>query len=107
MGIFRLRGNPRWWLVAVFGIGTSTTIFANKGSTWWELGVAVLLLLGGFLALAALFGLGPLHRKAESVAASPDGNSAVDHLIHIAELRDSGEISQEEFDSAKRRILDL
>ena len=76
------------------------------------------MLLGacGLLAVAALFGVGPLYRKAQSVTGSdegkqeprsPDGDSSIDQLIRLGELRGSGEISQEEFEVAKGRIIGL
>jgi hypothetical protein len=38
-------------------------------------------------------------------AAADTGNSDVDNLTHLAELRDSGTISDEEFQSMKARIV--
>ena len=91
------------------------SILAQSGPTYGEVGVAVLLGACGVLGVAALFGMGPLRRKAESLAGpdeggqkqlSTEGSSSTDQLILLSELRGSGAISQEEFEAAKRRIID-
>jgi hypothetical protein len=111
-----LRGNRRFWFIAVLGFGSAMSILAQSGPTYGEVGVSVLLGACGVLGVAALFGIGPLCRKAESVTGSgegrqqhvhAEGGSSTDQLILLGELRGSGKITQEEFEAAKSRILDL
>lgn len=68
-----LRGNRRFWVIAVLGSVSAMSILAQSGPTYGEVGVAVLLGACGVLGVAALFGMGPLRRKAESLAGPDEG----------------------------------
>jgi hypothetical protein len=107
-----LRGNRRFWVIAALGFGSAITVFAQGSLTYGEVGVAVLLGTCGLLALAALLGIGPLHRDAGPDVPSgsqpprpSSHDSEIDRLIHLGQLRESGEIDQDEFEAAKRRII--
>ena len=104
------------WVIAVLGIASGAGGLAQAGLTYGAFGVCALLLLLGLLAVAALFGVGPLrergvptvetHQEAQNPRTA-DGDSTADQLVRIVRLRDSGEISQKQFDAAKSRILDV
>ena len=102
------------WLIAALGIAFGVGGLSQSGLTCGAFGVSAILVLVGLLAVAALFGVGPLREKEASQRQphheaqneeSPVGDSPADQLIRFVRLRDSGEITQEEFEVAKDRIL--
>jgi hypothetical protein len=79
----------------------------------WELGQAAIGFVGGLVAVAGLFGFGPLRIKPEQVASEATGgheldsddDRSTDQLVHLAELRRTGEISPLGFELTKKQII--
>ncbi len=105
----------RLWAIIIAGIGPAVSTF-SVGATplrVWDAAQVAVGFIGGVLGIAGLLGFGPLRVKPELVESetlgddSPalDGKRSVDQLVFLTERLKAGEISQEGFEVAKRRIL--
>jgi hypothetical protein len=86
----------RLWAIAVLGIAMTITTLSISQPIVGDLVQAVVFMVGTLLALVGLLGYGPLRVKPDPVA------SDVDQQVHLAELWNTGEISQEELEAAKK-----
>jgi hypothetical protein len=86
----------RLWAIAVLGIAMTITTLSISQPIVGDLVQAVVFMVGTLLALVGLLGYGPLRVKPDPVA------SDVDQQVHLAVLWNTGEISQEELEAAKK-----
>jgi hypothetical protein len=91
----------RLWAIAVLGIGMTVTTLSISQPIVGDLIQSVVFMVGALLALVGLLGYGPLRVKPDPVA------SDVDQLVYLAEIWGTGEISHEELEAAKKRIISL
>ena len=91
----------RLWLIAVMGLGLAAVILSSPQPIVGDLIESLVFLVFGVLALVGLLGHGPLRVKS-----NPD-ISEVDQLVRLGELWRSGEISRDELEAEKRRIVGL
>jgi len=102
------------WIVATVGIGAAVNVLIRivTSSGFGEL-VAPIVGIGCLFTAAGLVGHGPLRRaflpenpQVEPTSQpSPDEEGPIDQLVRLAEGRESGNLSQGEFEAQKRRIL--
>lgn len=91
--------NRRLWLIALYGTVAAIDVASFPQPIVGTLIESVIFLAGALLALIGLFGHGPLRARPDPVV------SDVDQLVYLAQLARAGEISHEEFDAAKKRII--
>lgn len=106
-----------WLVIAVFADIFRSHDMSGWIKALWVVGVVCLPLLGVLIYLIARGG--SMQRRAISDAqarqvemdqyirsvAKPDGAGTADELAKLAKLRETGAISQEEFDQAKAHVL--
>jgi hypothetical protein len=90
----------RLWVITVLGLGTGVALASSPQPIVGLLLESGAFFLCGFLALFGLLGHGPLRVKAELVV------SDVDELVRLAGLCQAGVITRQEFEAAKRRIIE-
>jgi hypothetical protein len=105
-----------WLLIVVFGDIFRSHDLGGFGKTLWIIFVIVFPYLGVFVYLIAR-GKGMQERNIEAMKAQQDataqyiqsvagkGGSASEELARLAELKDKGVLSEEEFASAKAKLL--
>lgn len=106
-----------WLLIDVFADIFGSRDLSGWGKAGWTIFVIVLPFLGVFVYLIARGRKMSEHkvqaaqaREAEfreyvQQAATHDGHTAADEIAHLAELRDSGVLTDAEFEQAKAKAL--
>jgi Short C-terminal domain/Phospholipase_D-nuclease N-terminal len=105
-----------WLLIAVFSDLFRSHDLGGWGKALWAIFIIVIPLLGVLIYLIARGGgmqqrnIDQAQRQQEAFRsyvqeAATDGGSSADQLSKLAQLRDQGVITNEEFDSQKAKIL--
>lgn len=104
-----------WVLISVFGDLFRDQSLSGWGKAFWALFILLLPWLGVLIYLIARGGGMAERRIAEMQAAeeataayireTAGGPSVADELVKLAELRDAGTISADEFEAQKARLL--
>jgi hypothetical protein len=89
----------RLLLIAVMGFILAAVILSSPQPIVGDLIESLVFLVFGVLAVVGLLGHGPLRVKPNAVL------SEVDQLVHLGELWRSGEISRDELEVQKRRVI--
>jgi hypothetical protein len=99
----------RLWFLTILGLGLPSYTFTfPDGFLLWDVVVDVVLAAVGLVAAAGLLGFGPLRLEPDVVPAPEnglDGPSDVDLLVELARRQLAGELSDDEFEVEKRRII--
>jgi len=108
-----------WLLIAIFSDIFRSHDLSGWGKALWSIFVIVLPYLGVFVYLIARGGKMHEHAVAQATQADQDmrayirdaanngGGSPADELARLAQLRDQGVLSDEEFAAAKAKLLGL
>jgi Short C-terminal domain/Phospholipase_D-nuclease N-terminal len=107
-----------WLLIAVFGDIFRSDDLSGWGKALWSIFIIVLPYLGVFVYLiarghkmsdraarAAADQEAHFRRYVQDVASTSGGGGAADELARLADLRDKGVLSEEEFQQAKAKAL--
>jgi hypothetical protein len=107
--VVRLSPKQRLWALAALGILVPVGSFRDPNDLIvGTVIVDAVLLAGGLLAVLGLLGIGPLRLKPTAAATTenlPSPPGAIDQLFHLARMRQSGLLSEDEFEAQKRRII--
>jgi hypothetical protein len=87
----------RLWLIAGYGVGVIVATSSIRQPIVGDLLEDVVFFVGIVLALAGLSGFGPLREKATSI----------DQLDQLARQWQAGEVTDDQFEAQKKRILNL